>query len=65
MWLAGIALTLFEAAGVAGVLVAGSISDRLGRRKTLLASLLGAPLFLFAGALHINLKNPVRWSQNK
>jgi FSR family fosmidomycin resistance protein-like MFS transporter len=47
LWLAGIALTLFETAGVAGVLTAGSVSDRLGRRKTLLASLLGAPLFLF------------------
>ena len=47
LWLAGIALTLFEAAGVAGVLTAGSISDWFGRRKTLLASLLGAPLFLF------------------
>jgi FSR family fosmidomycin resistance protein-like MFS transporter len=47
LWLAGIALTLFEAAGVAGVLTAGSISDGLGRRKTLLTSLLGAPLFLF------------------
>jgi FSR family fosmidomycin resistance protein-like MFS transporter len=47
LWFAGIALTLFEAAGVAGVLAAGSISDGLGRRKTLLVSLLGAPLFLF------------------
>jgi FSR family fosmidomycin resistance protein-like MFS transporter len=51
LWLAGIALTLFEAAGVAGVLTAGSVSDRFGRRKTLLASLLGAPLFLFLFAL--------------
>jgi FSR family fosmidomycin resistance protein-like MFS transporter len=47
LWLAGVALSLFEAAGVAGVLTAGSISDGLGRRKTLLTSLLGAPLFLF------------------
>ena len=51
LWLAGIALTLFEAAGVAGVLTAGSISDWFGRRKTLLASLLGAPLFLFLFSL--------------
>jgi FSR family fosmidomycin resistance protein-like MFS transporter len=47
LWLAGIALTLFEAAGVAGVLTAGSYSDWMGRRKTLLVSLLGAPLCLF------------------
>ncbi len=51
LWLAGIALTLFEAAGVAGVLTAGSISDWFGRRKTLLVSLMGAPLFLFLFAL--------------
>jgi FSR family fosmidomycin resistance protein-like MFS transporter len=50
LWLAGIALTLFEAAGVAGVLAAGSLSDTFGRRQILLISLLGAPvtLFLFA-----------------
>ncbi len=50
LWLAGMALTLFEAAGVAGVLTAGSMSDLFGRRKTLLVSLIGAPicLFLFA-----------------
>ena len=51
LWLAGIALTLYEAAGVAGVLAAGSISDWFGRRKTLLISLLGAPLFLFVFTL--------------
>ena len=51
LWLAGIALTLFEAAGVAGVLTAGSISDWFGRRKTLLISMLGAPLFLFVFSL--------------
>ena len=51
LWLAGIALTLFEAAGVAGVLTAGSISDWFGRRKTLLISMLGAPLFLFVFTL--------------
>ncbi len=44
VWLGGIALTLFEAAGVAGVLTAGSLSDHLGRRRMLLLSLVGAPL---------------------
>jgi len=47
LWLAGISLTLFEAAGVAGVLTAGSMSDLFGRRKTLLVSLVGAPVCLF------------------
>ena len=46
LWLAGIALTIFEAAGVAGVITAGPLSDRLGRRRVLLYSLLGAPFAL-------------------
>ncbi len=45
LWLAGIALTLFEAAGVAGVLTAGSVSDRFGRRKTLLGLPAGSTAF--------------------
>lgn len=47
LWLAGTALTLFEGAGVAGVLTAGSMSDLFGRRKTLLVSLVSAPVCLF------------------
>jgi len=47
IWLGGAGLALFEAAGVAGVLAAGSLSDHLGRRKMLLISLVGAPLALF------------------
>jgi FSR family fosmidomycin resistance protein-like MFS transporter len=50
LWLAGAALTIFEATGVVGVLTAGPMSDYFGRRRILLISLLGAPasLFLFA-----------------
>jgi FSR family fosmidomycin resistance protein-like MFS transporter len=44
IWQGGLALTLFEAAGVAGVLLAGSFSDHLGRRRMLFISLVGAPL---------------------
>jgi FSR family fosmidomycin resistance protein-like MFS transporter len=51
LWLAGAALTMFEVAGVAGVLTAGTMSDFFGRRKILLVSLIGAPLCLFAFAL--------------
>ena len=47
LWLAGAALTIFEATGVAGVLTAGSMSDHFGRRRVLLISLLGAPISLF------------------
>jgi FSR family fosmidomycin resistance protein-like MFS transporter len=46
LWLAGMALTLVEAMGVAGVLTAGSLSDRFGRRQVLLVSLVGAPISL-------------------
>ena len=51
IWLAGSALTVFEAFGVAGVLVSGSLSDFLGRRNTLLVSLIGAPLGMLAFTL--------------
>jgi len=53
LWLAGAALTLFEIAGVAGVLTAGSLSDYFGRRRMLFISLICAPfgllLFVFTG----------------
>lgn len=46
LWLAGIALTLFQTAGVAGVFTSGSVSDYLGRRRILFLSLLIAPVSL-------------------
>lgn len=48
LWLAGISLTLVEGAGVAGVLTAGPLSDRFGRRRILLVSLVCAPILLLA-----------------
>jgi FSR family fosmidomycin resistance protein-like MFS transporter len=48
LWLAGAGLTIFEIAGVAGVMVAGSLSDRFGRRRMLTLSLIGAPVSLLA-----------------
>ena len=48
LWLAGAGLTIFETAGVAGVIVAGTLSDRFGRRRMLILSLLGAPVSLLA-----------------
>jgi FSR family fosmidomycin resistance protein-like MFS transporter len=52
LWLAGAALTVLEGAGVAGALLGGSMSDRIGRRWVLSVSLLVTPLlmFLFLGA---------------
>ncbi|MFW2365337.1 MAG: MFS transporter [Desulforhopalus sp.] len=46
VWMAGISLSIFEAAGVAGILTVGSLSDRFGRKRMLLFSLVLAPLFL-------------------
>jgi FSR family fosmidomycin resistance protein-like MFS transporter len=50
LWLAGISLAVLEAAGVAGALLGGSLSDRLGRRLILLVSLVATPalMVLFA-----------------
>ena len=44
---AGISLSILEAAGVVGAMLAGSISDKVGRRIVLLVSLLSAPVFMF------------------
>ena len=46
LWLAGISLAVLEAAGVAGALLGGSLSDRFGRRVVLFVSLLVTPLLM-------------------
>ncbi|MBD3235505.1 MAG: MFS transporter [Candidatus Eisenbacteria bacterium] len=51
LWFAGAALTILEAAGVAGALIGGSLSDWLGRRQVLFFSLAVTPplMILFRG----------------
>ena len=45
LWFAGAALAVFEAAGMVGSLTAGSLSDRVGRRRILaVAMALASPL---------------------
>ncbi|WP_321494357.1 MFS transporter [uncultured Desulfobacter sp.] len=44
LWLGGTALTLYEATGVAGILSAGTLSDRLGRQRVLFWALAVAPV---------------------
>jgi FSR family fosmidomycin resistance protein-like MFS transporter len=46
VWLAGISLSVFEAAGVAGIMTIGTLSDRFGRKKMLLFCLILAPISL-------------------
>jgi FSR family fosmidomycin resistance protein-like MFS transporter len=46
IWLAGISLSIYEAAGVAGILTIGTLSDRFGRKKMLLFCLVVAPMAL-------------------
>jgi FSR family fosmidomycin resistance protein-like MFS transporter len=48
LWAAGSALALVQAAGVAGALLSGSVSDRLGRKPVLLVAILGAALLMLA-----------------
>ena len=60
VWLAGAALSIVEAAGIAGAFAGGWVSDHLGRRTVLVFGHLAAPLALLAflatdGALRIAL----------
>ena len=48
LWLAAGALTILQAAGVAGALATGTFSDRVGRRRILLVLLSLAPFFMIA-----------------
>ncbi len=52
LWRAGASLSLLQASGAVGVLIAGSLSDIIGRRRVLVASIVitSACLFLFLNA---------------
>jgi len=46
LWFAGASLSVVEAGGVAGALVGGTLSDRIGRKRVLAFSLLGSPILM-------------------
>jgi len=48
LWVAAYSLSILEFAGAAGSLVAGGISDKIGRRKTLIIIALVTPFLMFA-----------------
>jgi MFS transporter, FSR family, fosmidomycin resistance protein len=48
IWLAAAALTILEGAGVAGALLTGTLSDRLGRSRILVVVLTVAPMLLLS-----------------
>jgi FSR family fosmidomycin resistance protein-like MFS transporter len=48
LWYGGAALALYEAFGVAGILCAGTLSDRIGRQRVLFWVLLVAPVAILA-----------------
>lgn len=47
LWLAGASLSVLEGAGIAGALIGGWVSDRLGRRRVLGISMIATPILLF------------------
>lgn len=48
LWLAGASLSILESAGVAGALLSGAISDRIGRKTVFLIASLASPLLMLA-----------------
>ncbi len=48
LWYGGIALAIFQFAGAGGTFLSGTISDTIGREKTLLASSIATPLIMIA-----------------
>ena len=48
LWLSGISLSVFEFAGIFGVMISGPLSDKIGRKKILLMSVGLGPALLLA-----------------
>jgi FSR family fosmidomycin resistance protein-like MFS transporter len=46
LWIANVSLSVLELGGVAGALLSGTLSDRLGRRRVLLTAVLLSPVLM-------------------
>lgn len=57
LWYAGISLSILQFFGVLGTLYAGNLSDKIGRKYTLVASSIGSAiamaLFIYTGSLYL------------
>ncbi|MCK5323488.1 MAG: MFS transporter [Desulfobulbaceae bacterium] len=47
LWMAGISLSILQAAGAAGTIVAGTLSDRIGRRKMMIIISIASPVLMW------------------
>ena len=46
IWLAGISLTVVQFSGAAGTLLSGTLSDKIGRKKTLMITAVSSPILM-------------------
>jgi FSR family fosmidomycin resistance protein-like MFS transporter len=46
LWISGISLSIIQLAGAAGTFLAGSLSDKIGRKTTLLIICIASPVFM-------------------
>jgi FSR family fosmidomycin resistance protein-like MFS transporter len=46
LWFSGLSLSLLELGGAAGIITAGPVSDRIGRRKTLVITRIASPIMM-------------------
>lgn len=58
LWMANISLSVLELGGVAGALLSGTISDRIGRRPVLLATVALSPVLML---LFLEVSGPLRF----
>jgi len=47
LWMAGAALSIWELTGIAGALLGGTLSDRVGRKTVLVAAMASSSLLMF------------------